>query len=47
LAQPPAGLPWPQRLADYRPLALHPPGARALAAGLRRASLLVRALSPG
>jgi hypothetical protein len=47
LAPPPAPWPWPQRLADYRQLAEHPPGWRDLAAGLRRASLLVRALSPG
>jgi hypothetical protein len=46
LAPGPAPLPWPQRLADYRPLVAHPPGPREIAAGLRRASFLVRALSP-
>ncbi|HEY8022172.1 MAG TPA: hypothetical protein VIH93_13790 [Thermoanaerobaculia bacterium] len=46
LAPGPAPLPWPQRLADYRPLVEHPPGPREIAAGLRRASFLVRALSP-
>jgi hypothetical protein len=42
LVTPPAGLPWPQRLGDYRTLAAHPPGGREIADGLRRASLLVR-----
>jgi len=46
LVQPPPPLRWPQELADYRPLAAHPPGPRALGEGLRRASFLARAVFP-
>jgi hypothetical protein len=45
LAQPPPGLPWPQRLGDYRPLLAHPPGPAAIGDALRRASLPARAVA--
>ncbi|HXO21621.1 MAG TPA: hypothetical protein VOA87_17050 [Thermoanaerobaculia bacterium] len=40
----PAPYPWPQRLADYRPLIERPPRPGEVWAGLERASLLVRSL---
>jgi hypothetical protein len=45
LVPPPAGLPWPQRLADYAPLFRDPPGPAGLVDALRRASLPARALA--
>lgn len=44
LAAPPAGLPWPQRLADYAPLLRRPPGPGEVLDGLRRASVPARAV---
>lgn len=45
MVSPPAGLPWPQRLADYAPLFRDPPGPAGLVDALRRASLPARALA--
>jgi hypothetical protein len=45
LVPPPAGLPWPQRWADYAPLFHDPPGLTGLGDALRRASLPARALA--
>jgi hypothetical protein len=42
LVPPPAGFPWPQRLAEYAPLLAHPPGPEELAGALRRASVPAR-----
>lgn len=45
LVLPPPPYPWPQRLADYRPLLTAPPGPPELWAGLKRASLPARLLA--
>jgi hypothetical protein len=44
LVQPPRGFPWPQTLADYRPLLTHPPSWSELRSGLLRASASLRLL---
>lgn len=45
LARSREGAPWPQTLADYRPLFANPPGGREMASGMLRASFLVRVLA--
>jgi len=45
LVSPPAPFPWPQRIGDYRQLAVHPPGPRELGGALRRASVVVRTMA--
>jgi hypothetical protein len=42
----PSPYPWPQRLGDYAVLLRHPPGPREIAAGLGRASFLLRPILP-
>jgi hypothetical protein len=46
LVPPPPPYPWPQRLADYRPLLTAPPGPAEIWRGMKRASLPVRAVCP-
>ena len=45
LVPPPPPYPWPQRLSDYRPLLLSPPGLAEVWQGLQRASLPLRIAS--